>query len=145
MYALGSEGLTGLTQQEVWIVPAAPAAQDFRLWADLPAILLVTGVAEAPRHNPPTPRAQPHIGKSLQPCALYTGQQNLSRNPPADLSLAATRQHDRVSFQGGWGVKDLKVGPWGKGLSKKMKEGNTGFGWTTKRDALHQDGGLVKG
>ena len=30
MYELGSEGLIGLTQQ-VWIVPAAPAAQDFRL------------------------------------------------------------------------------------------------------------------
>ena len=72
MYALGSEGLIGLTQQEVWIVPAGPAAQDFRLWADLPAILMVTGVAVAPPHNPPTPRAQPHIGKTASSHVLFT-------------------------------------------------------------------------
>lgn len=121
MYELGSEGLIDLTQQ-AWIVPAAPAAQDFRLWADLPAILLVTGVAVASRHTASHTKGPATWKKdSLQPRALYTGQQNLSQNPPADLSLAATRSHDHVSFQGGWGIKDLKVGPWGKRLSRRRK------------------------
>ena len=121
MYELGSEGLIDLTQQ-AWIVPAAPAAQDFRLWADLPAILLVTGVAVASRHTASHTKGPATRKKdSLQPCALYTGQQNLSQHPPTDLSLAATRSHDHVSFQGGWGIKDLKVGPWGKRLSRRRK------------------------
>lgn len=129
MYELGSEGLIGLTQQEAWIVPAALAAQDFRLWADLPAIPLVTGAAVAPRHTASHTNGPATCRKdSLQPRALYTGQQNISPNPPADLSLAATRSHDHISFQGGWGIKDLKVGPWGKQLSKKTKERNARFG-----------------
>lgn len=120
VYELGSEGLIGLTQQEAWIVPAAPAAQDFRLWADLPAILLVTGVAVASRHTASHTKGPATRRKdSLQPRALYTGQQNLSQSPPADLSLAATRSHDHVFFQEGWGIKDLKVGPWGKWLSRR--------------------------
>lgn len=129
MHELGSEGLIGLTQQEAWIVPAAPAAQDFGVWADLPAIPLVTAAAAAPRHTASHTKGAAARGKdSLQPCALYTGQQDISPNPPADLSLAATRSHDHVSFQGGWGIKDLQVGPWGKWLSKKTKEGNARFG-----------------
>ena len=121
MYELGSEGLIDMTQQ-AWIVPAAPAAQDFRLWADLPAILLVTGVAVASRHTASHTKGAAARGKdSLQPCALYTGQQDISPNPPADLSWAATRSHAQGSYHGGWGIKDLKVGPWGKRLSRRRK------------------------